>query len=130
MAKPFKSSKYIKAADTWVGTKGNMIFLLKAKAKETKAQRNKKTYEIVRHKLPHEHTSFLNPAFKKAVEEKKADTDGMEGVTKTPTEPEPWLIYIAVISLKLTKLAHKSQLAQLCLPMACTSFLVILLKAC
>ena len=40
-----------------------MIFLLKAKAKESKAKGNKKTYEIVRHKLPHEHASFMNPAF-------------------------------------------------------------------
>ena len=63
MAKPFKSSKYIKAADTWVGTKGNMIFLLKAKAKASKPKTNKKTYEIVRHKLPHEQPLFMNPAF-------------------------------------------------------------------
>ena len=41
MAKPFKSSKYIKAADTWVGTRGKMIYLLKAKAKESKAKTNK-----------------------------------------------------------------------------------------
>ena len=64
MAKPFKSSKCIKAANYWIGTKGKMIFLLKAKAKETKMNRNKKTYEIVRHMLPHEKPKFLNPALK------------------------------------------------------------------
>jgi len=130
MAKPFKSSKYIKAADTWIGTRGKMIFLLKAKAKASRAQENKKTYEIVRHMLPHEHAAYINPAFKKAIEEKKVGEDDMEGVINTKTTPKPWLMNIAVISLKLTKLAHKSHSSQLCSHMVCTSFLVIVLKAC
>ena len=66
-----------------------MIFLLKAKAKETKVNRNKKTYEIVRHMLPHEHAAFINPAIKKALEEKKVDEDDMEGVIDTKTTPKP-----------------------------------------
>ena len=66
-----------------------MIYLLKAKAKASRAQENKKTYEIVRHKLPHEQASFLNPAFKKAVEEKKVDEGDMEGVIDTKTTPKP-----------------------------------------
>ena len=64
MAKPFKSSKYIKAANTWVGTKGRMIYLLKAKAKESKLLGEKKKFQIVRHMLPHEKPKFLNPALK------------------------------------------------------------------
>jgi hypothetical protein len=40
-----------------------MIYLLKAKAKESKLLGEKKKFQIVRHKLPHEQPSFMNPAF-------------------------------------------------------------------
>ena len=66
-----------------------MIFLLKAKAKESKAKGNKKRHEIVRHMLPHEHAAFINPAIKKAIEEKKVGEDDMEGVIDTKTTPKP-----------------------------------------
>ena len=80
---PFKSSKLFPGVNMYIGAHGRTIFLLKAKAKSNKPRAQKKMYEMVKPKLPHEHEEFINAQMKAAMQKKAEETaTKMEGITK------------------------------------------------